>query len=177
MAAPMGAIGMAGQVAGGVVGAMGARAEGNALYNQGMYQSAVAEMNAKIAKSNASKAITEGSSEVELKEERGSQIIGAQRAGYGAGNVSVQSGTPIDVENSTRHQIRQDAEVIMRNAGSKAYAFLTQAANFTADSALYQSKANYAQQAAGYKVASSLIGAATGFSKTAVDFQNAGVFA
>lgn len=163
------------QAAGAVIGAQGAKAEGQSLYNQGMYQSAVAEMNAKIAKSNASMAVTEGLSEVELKGQKGSQILGAQRVGYGAGNISVHSGTPIDVANSTMKQIQQDAEIIMRNAGSKAYGFLTQAANFEADSRLYQDKAHYATVAAKFKAASSLIGGATGISKTATDFQMAGV--
>lgn len=173
---PMAIGSMATSMIGSFIGYSGAKAEGQALYNQGMYQSAIAKMNADIARENANRATMAGQSEAELKMERGSQILGAQKAGFAAGNISVQSGSPVDVANSTHRQIQMDAATIMRNAGDKAFAFLSQAAGFDAEAVLDQNKAAYGKQAGYYKAMSSLVGGASSFSKSAVDFQQAGVF-
>ncbi len=58
--------------------------------------------------------------------EQGRQIVGAQRAGFAANGVDVNSGSTSRVQESTMNQVAMDAEQVRRNAFNQAFGIVTQ---------------------------------------------------
>ncbi|HEC0388884.1 hypothetical protein PX122_28290 [Pseudomonas aeruginosa] len=58
--------------------------------------------------------------------EQGRQIVGAQRAGFAANGVDVNSGSASRVQESTMNQVAMDAEQVRRNAFNQAFGLVTQ---------------------------------------------------
>ncbi|EKD5498874.1 hypothetical protein OR538_005007 [Pseudomonas aeruginosa] len=58
--------------------------------------------------------------------EQGRQIVGAQRAGFAANGVDVNSGSASRVQESTMNQVAMDAEQVRRNAFNQAFGIVTQ---------------------------------------------------
>ncbi|WP_341986812.1 virion core protein, T7 gp14 family [Pseudomonas aeruginosa] len=58
--------------------------------------------------------------------EQGRQIVGAQRAGFAANGVDVNSGSASRVQESTMNQVAMDAEQVRRNAFNQAFGLITQ---------------------------------------------------
>ncbi|MBN0509437.1 hypothetical protein JTM45_34020, partial [Pseudomonas aeruginosa] len=53
-------------------------------------------------------------------------IVGAQRAGFAANGVDVNSGSASRVQESTMNQVAMDAEQVRRNAFNQAFGLVTQ---------------------------------------------------
>ncbi|EPC4902307.1 TPA: hypothetical protein VDU70_002175 [Pseudomonas aeruginosa] len=70
--------------------------------------------------------------------EQGRQIVGAQRAGFAANGVDVNSGSASRVQESTMNQVAMDAEQVRRNAFNQAFGIVTQG-----NEGVRQARANY----------------------------------
>ncbi len=164
MGAPgvMAGVGIAGQVAQGYLGYKAAKAEGQAGYNQAMYQAGVAQMNAQIAKQNADYARGVGEVEAQQRGFKTRAQIGSTRAIQGASGLDVNRGSAVRVRESIADVGAHDVEIVRNNAARKAYGHEVEAANATAQGRLYEASAINAKTSAKYKAYSSLISGATG---------------
>lgn len=113
-------IAMAAQVAGGLLGANAAKQAGDA-------ESELGQQNAAFARAQARDALRRGAiDEAQLKQQIG-QIIGSQRAGFAAGGLALDSGTPMDLALDTERIGAIDVAQIRLNAANEAWGFRTRA--------------------------------------------------
>lgn len=120
------------------------------------YQSAVARNNQTIADYNARLATFQGQQSEQIAREKTAQMIGAQRAGFGAANIDVNSGSALRTQTDTARLGEMDAQTIRANAARSSWSYTTQGQAYGAQAAM--------DQAAGRdKAFSSLIGGAAQF--------------
>ena len=100
------------------------------------YNSQIAEMNAKLADQRARDAIMRGQEEEQRKRAEVAQLQGRQRAAFGANNVDLGFGSPLDTLIDTAVMGELDALTIRRNAAREAYDFDMQAVNARAQAGL-----------------------------------------
>lgn len=98
-----------------------------ASYEQGKYLDEVAKVNAGISNRAAQDAITRGGIEADEQRKTTQQVIGAQRAGFAAGNIDVNTGSAGQIQNDTAALGELDALTIMNNAAREAYGYKVQA--------------------------------------------------
>lgn len=155
MADPL-TIGAAGlSLAGGITGALGARASGRA-------QSEAADFNTDIGVSNATSALRTADAGVQRLRYAGARLQGAQRAGYGAAGIDIGQGTPADVYGDTAGQLRL-AELIKFYEGDVSAAeSMNKAQLATATGKAAATASNYQ---AGASLLSGLGGAASGLTR------------
>lgn len=89
-------------LAGGILGAQGAQQAGAA-------QAQAYGMNAAAAGTTAANARLSAARQTQQLTYRRNELIGSQRAGYAAGGVSPDGGTPLDVLGDSEDQVRQQA--------------------------------------------------------------------
>lgn len=135
-------------VVGGLVGAAGAESAANAKANADYY-------NANIANQNAAMVENQTTEEVRRNKVFATQVIGAQRANYGASGVSSTSGSALDVLQSSAKTAALDALTIQHNGDMKAWAYRSGAS-------LDMMNASAAKTAGDYGAASEILGGATG---------------
>jgi hypothetical protein len=134
-------------MAGGLMGAMGAQA-------QGQSQVAAQEFNAAIAGRNAGLAREAAAHDASIQERQARMQLGSIRAAYGASGVRAE-GSPLDVlEMSARHA-EQDRQQILYKGELKALGY-----EDTRTLSLYS--ADSAKKAADWGTASSLLTGVTG---------------
>ena len=93
----------------------------------GMANADIADYNAKVAQAMAVDAKNRGEEAVAMQRESTKLLIGQQRAAYAAQNVSVSTGTALDVQADTVRQSEIDVGRIRANAIREAFGFTTQA--------------------------------------------------
>ncbi|OOE15116.1 hypothetical protein BSR09_00490 [Stutzerimonas degradans] len=98
-----------------------------ASYEQGKYLDDVAKVNAGISSRAANDAIKRGEVEADEQRKTTQQVIGAQRTGFAAGNIDVNTGSAGQVQNDTAALGELDALTIMNNAAREAYGLRVQA--------------------------------------------------
>jgi hypothetical protein len=130
-------------------------------YQLANYQAAVAANNAKIMQQNAESSYQAGDYEQQVQGLKTSQVIGAQRAGYGASNIDVNVGSPTNVEQSTRLVGAMDQAMIRFKAAKEAAGYQLAAASETAQSKLDQMAGTGALVGGLFKAGSSIIGGAS----------------
>lgn len=163
-------------VAGGIVGAKGARQQADANVASAQYQAAVARNNSIIAEQNAQREIAVGAIQGETQNYATRATVGKQKAVQGASGIDVNSGSALDVRTSTINLGELDAMTIFNNAQQRAAGYRAQASNFTAESGLDQMKAYNADKAGDYAVASSLISSASSVSDKWLSYKQKGIF-
>lgn len=103
------------------------RKQAGAIEDQGAYQSAIFSQDAKMAEAQAADAIARGR-EAELRQRTATkQFRGAQRAGFAAQGVVLDSGSARDVQEEGVAMGELDALTIRNNARREAYGFQVQA--------------------------------------------------
>jgi hypothetical protein len=103
---------------------------GYSSYKAGQYQSAIADMNQKIAKDNAARATHTAQVEQQDQDMVARAMLGEQTAEQGASGFTLDSGSFKGARQSARALARKDS-LNIRNAGEmEKYNYLTQAANF-----------------------------------------------
>ncbi len=160
MADPL-TIGAAGlSLAGGIVGAMGARAAGEGAAQASFFNQEIGKINARQAR----EAAAAGAERIGYG---GARLIGAQKAGYAAAGVDVGSGSPLDVMGDTGSQLKL-AELVKLYEGDVAATEAENKANLAAATGAA------AQTAAGYSATTSLLGGALGAAKAFLPSGTAG---
>lgn len=163
MAAPgaMAAVSMGMQGAQGVLGFMGAKAEGKANQQMYQYQAAVAQMNAQVAKQNADYARAVGEVEAQQRGGKTRAQIGGARAAQAGSGLDVNRGTHVKVRESIADVGAHDVEIVRNNAARKAYGHEVEAANATAQGKIYETAGVNAKKAGDIKAWTSLLGSAS----------------
>lgn len=111
----------------GIIEGIGAGVKALGTLQAGNEAAKVGEANAKRAEMEAIDALSRGSSE-ELRYRREvAQVLGAQRATFGARNVSGSTGTALDLQGDTAAIGEMDALTIRNNAAREALSLRTQA--------------------------------------------------
>lgn len=124
--------------------------QNQALHQQADYQQRQLNFNAKIADLQAQDAIDTGNREASRIERQGNQVLGAQRAGYGASGVDVNYGSAMDVQKDTRATTALDVLTTKNNAAKAAWGYKVQAAG-------YQSEGEWGQHSANVRGGSTLL--------------------
>lgn len=93
----------------------------------GKYQEKVAKVNAGISERAAADAISRGAVEADEQRKVTQQVIGAQRTGFAANGIDVNSGTAGLIQNDSAALGELDALTIANNAAREAYGYRVQA--------------------------------------------------
>lgn len=152
-------IGLIVGLAGSVVSGMGQVA---AMQNQSAmaaYQASVAEMNKQIAEENARRAIEVSQVQQVDQDMISKALLGEQIAVQGASGLSLAGRSQMLTRKSAAELGRRDALNIRQEGELKKYAFLTDAANFGAQSTLKQMESSAYSQGAGFALLSTFLGA------------------
>lgn len=156
ISATVAGIGLASNVAGGVIGAIGSEQKGAAESQMYNYQAGVAKVNAQIAQQDANYALASGGVQEQEAGMRERQVIGATRAGFGASNVAGASKNAVI---SSEIGVGQQTQgIIAANAAKRAYGFEVGAAGDTATAGADVFAAANAKTAGGIGAVSSILG-------------------
>lgn len=93
-----------------------------------------------VANVNAADAVARGTTDAQLRDLRGRQAIGAQRAGLAASGIDANVGTPAGLQEDEAKFSELDQQMIRNNAAREAYGF-TANAGFNALGAQQQASA------------------------------------
>lgn len=96
-------------------------------YQQGKYQQAMGDYNAKVAEIQAQDALARGGIEEDRQRARTRMIMGAQRAAMGSSGAEVDTGSFGNVLEQTATMGEQDAMTIRQNAMRQAWGYESQA--------------------------------------------------
>lgn len=147
-----------------------------AAQQQSNFQAAVSRNNAILSNQMAADALKRGALEERRQRLRTSKLKGAQRAAFGASNVALDVGSPLDVLEDTAGQGELDALIIRNNAEREAVGFRFQAQNQEASANLSLLRGSASVKAGQTQALSSLIGGATQFSDKFISFKQKDVF-
>jgi len=106
---------------------------------QAKYQGQVAANNAATAENEAHYAEVTAQRNADSKKREMNTLIGAQRAAEGSSGAVVDSGSFMDVRLDTAERGTMDAMALLQEGDLAAWRARSQAANFTAQSGLYDS--------------------------------------
>ncbi|WP_137924655.1 hypothetical protein [Cupriavidus sp. 2SB] len=160
-----------------IIGAIGGAATaGNKASGQRAvadYNATIAENNANLAELQAQDAVTRGrQAESDLYRQTG-QLMGRQRANTAANGVSLNEGSPVNIEASTRYMRDVDLATLRNNAARSAWGYNVQADNYRAQSKAYRAAGDASSP--GAAAATSLLGSAAGVSSKWYDiYKNTG---
>lgn len=172
----LGAVSIASSIGGGILGAFGASNKADAESGALAYKAQVARNNAIIAERNASAAIVSGSTKGQINDLKTKSLVGQQLVTQAANGLDVNSGSNLDVRQSTADIGRLDTLTIIANAGKEAVGYLAQAAGFESEAVLQDMGADYAKDAGELNIMSSLLGSATSVSDKYLGFKSKGIF-
>lgn len=131
-----------------------ARAESRAA----QHNAQVAAQNQKFAEERAQDAKARGAREEKQHRLQVAQILGEQRAGFGAGGVTVGSGSPLDVQGDTAALGELDALTIRSNAEREAFEHRIDAFNFGSQSRAATATARNARTAGWLRAGNTALG-------------------
>jgi hypothetical protein len=129
----------------------GTVAKAKAQHSAGKEAKRVGEVNALQAEQQAVDAAQRGSVEESAYRRDVRQMIGQQRTGYAGQNVDVSTGTAAAVQHQTEQLLQSDLARIRRNAEREAL-------GFKKDAEEYRRGGKYAQAAARWGMASTILG-------------------
>lgn len=117
-----------------------------------------ARRNAALADSQAADAYRLGAWRVGMLRARGSQVTGAERAGYAASGVDVTQGTPLQTMAGTRFMSDLDIQTAHNNAARQAWGFKQQAGMYRRQAELDSQAGVFGAIGAGMGGVGSLLG-------------------
>lgn len=169
-------VAIASTVASTAVSVMGAQQQAAAQSAAANYQSQVAANNAIIARQNADAALEAGRAAEQQQRMKSASLIGSMRAAQAANGVSLDSGSVLDVQADAATLGELDALTIRNNAARQAWAYESQASNFTSQSQLDSAQAGWAKQAGMTQSMGSLLGGAASVSNQWATYDRIGAF-
>ena len=123
-------------LAGAAVSGASAIVQGESTAAQDKYQAQVAANNATTATQNAQLAAATGEAQAGQQETKNRAVEGSIVAAQGANNITIGTGSALDVEQSSALTGQIDAATIRSNAARVAYGYETQAQDYQAESNL-----------------------------------------
>lgn len=148
------AVTAAGQIQGGIYASQMAK-----------YQARVAEQNKQVAREGAVDAIVQGQ---EQQRQLGREVagrVGAQEARMAGNNVDLTMGSAARVVDDTRLVGREDSAALSENVRRQVKGLQTDVWNYEFEKRAAKAEGRQAMVAAGFGAASTLLGAATQYSK------------
>lgn len=118
-------------LASGVAKAGGAMAQASALRSQGTVQAGLFDTNSKLAALQADDAERRGNTQAMESMRKTDEIVGAQKSGYAAQGVAVNSGSAADTIGDTKAMGALDMITIKNNAYREAMGYRIQASDYT----------------------------------------------
>lgn len=143
------------------VQAYSAYSAGRAQQQQANYQAAVARNNAIIAKQYADAERVRGQRLEDVKRLDTAQTLSKARVAAAAGNIDVNSGSALRVQEDVAMLGESDALTIRSNAARAAYGYEVQGMNYSAQAELDNRRGNEAARAGQLNAFASLIGGAS----------------
>jgi hypothetical protein len=104
-----------------------------AAYNQSRTAKKVAQRNASIAEMQAQDAERRGEEDATKARQKGSTLIGLQRAAFASRGLELQAGTPADLIDQSEFFSIKDQTTARNNAAREAWAARAQAGGFQAE--------------------------------------------
>jgi hypothetical protein len=175
MADPISAIGLGSTVLGGITGAAGSIMGGNAKADYYNYQAGIAQLNAQIAKQNASYETALGEQQAQMSGMKTRATISQTRANQGAGGLDVNTGSNAAVRESELSVGQYDSALIRNNASRRAYGFEVEAVGDKAQANLDRMAASTSETSGLFDAASSILGAGSSFSSKWMQAKSAGL--
>ena len=117
--------------------------------NKNRYQAAVADMNKKIALQNVDYSLQEGEVEAQQSAIQSVQQVGLMKATQGTSNISVNTGSSVDVRQAMVDTGYYNQAIIRSSAAKKAYGYDIEAAQYGAQADLYRYSADEQDAQAG----------------------------
>ena len=163
MASPatLGSIGIGANVAGGILGAEGSIASGEAQQGMYNYQAGVAQLNATIAKQNADFAVNAGEEKAQQYGLEAGQRQGQIVASQASSGLDANSGSAKEVQQSQKMVTNLDLTQIRSDANKTAYDIENQAQGFEEQATLDTMAGKNAAQAGVIGAFSSILGTAS----------------
>lgn len=96
------------------------------------YERRIADINLRFADLSAQDVLRRGEKEAQKVSVRTRQLIGRQRVSLAAQGVSLESGSPLEIQEETAAQGAMDALTIRNNAWREAWGYKVQALNINA---------------------------------------------
>lgn len=169
-------VGIGSTILGGIFGASGAQAQGQAAQQMGMFQAGIALRNAQIAKQNAVYASVQGEQEAMRYGMGARQAAGEIRAQQGASGLDVNTGSNATVRESQQLVSSMDMAQIRQNAAKAAYDYRVQASGFQTEALGDIMGAQNAMSAARMNAESSIIGTASSVASKWMEASKLGLF-
>lgn len=157
-----------------VLGATSSVLGGISEKKQYNYQSRVALENAARKRQDATLAMQAGQNEESAFRADGTGLLASQRAAFGANNVDVDVGTPLEVADATRRDIETDALMLRYNAAREAYNYRLEADSLTEEARQLKKAGKSAMVQGVLGAGKSLIGGATALRGNAAAMKAAG---
>lgn len=147
--------------ASGIMGAIGANAEGESNAAAYRYKAGLALMNQKINKQNADWAREAGGINAMEAGLKSRQEIGQTKVQQAASGFDVNRGSPAEVREAQGRAAAFDQEMIRYDASKTAYGYEAKAAADEAESRMMESAAQNARKAGRIKAFTSILGGAS----------------
>jgi hypothetical protein len=157
----IGAFGIGSTIAGSLLGAQGAAAQGSANSQMYAYQAGIANLNQQIAGQNQEFAFQTGDQQALREGLKQGQRMGAIKTNQAASGFDIRSGSNAQVQASQANLDSIDTATIRSNAAKVAYGYQETGAVSGMQSELYTKAAGNAAQAGGINAAASILGGAT----------------
>lgn len=162
--ATMAALSIGSSVAGGLLGAAGAKQSAQAESEMYQYKAGIALANKKIEEQNADYAFKVGEQEAGRFGIKTRQNIGSIRAAQSGSGLDVNTGSAVQVRESAHDLAAMDMATIRQNAARQAYGYKVKAWEAGQEATLYGMAASKAKTAGNINVLSSLISGASSVS-------------
>lgn len=147
-------------IGGAISSAIGSYYSARMAKNSLKHQSKMAQINARVSELGAQSALIQGQRQEQSVRLGTAQMKSAQRTGYAARGIALDSGSAQNVMNSTDFMGEVDALTVQRNALQAAWGHRTQATNYTGQAAM--ARADASGISPGGSAFTSLLGSAVG---------------
>lgn len=119
-----------------IAGVAGTALSAISQYQQAKYQQKLAERNAKIAEQNANRTLQDSQVAEQRQDAKNAALLGSQIASQGASGINLESGSALDIRDSSARLGRLDTLTTRNNAERQAYNYRVQASDFQAQGEL-----------------------------------------
>ncbi|UOF81249.1 internal virion protein B [Caudoviricetes sp.] len=154
----------------GLMNMKGQQQQTEATQQAAQYNAQIADNNAVIAERNVRQAQLEVGREIQQQQMKTSQLIGTQRALYGASGLDINFGTPLAVQQSSQMMGNQEVLALQDKSKAKERAFRQQGADFTNQANMYRMSSVNAGKAGQISAVSGLLGTASNVAGTGQTF-------
>lgn len=147
-------------IGGGALKAFGEMQAGDAKASELKYKAAVSRLNKQIAEQNSEYALASGEQAAARKGLETMFVLGRQTVAQAANGFDVNSGTNVEVRESTQRLGYMDQGVIREEAGRKAYGYRIKAASEEAEAQASELAAANVKKASRIQAISTILGSA-----------------